>query len=830
MEFNKLQEKIINQVKGVNLISAPVGTGKTTILTERVVKALEFGVKPEEILCLTFTNRATEEVRGKIKDRSGSKEVIDALTIKTFHGFCAYFIRAEAEASGVASDFIIFDETERTEVLEAVLDKYPDYSLTGNEGFNRNRYLNDILKKLYDYRLNRIEKEIGCEVTEYKLDETLIQIGREYRQALEDQNALDFDELVFLTVQILCTDEKIRKKWSSQYKFIQVDEFQDTHLSEYLVVKELAKTHRNVSFIGDLDQTIYSWRGSRPFFITNLVKHHFPEYKEFHLETNYRFNKYILEAVKSFLSSFSNPVTKEINSGQTEQGEEGEKKCIQVFGGYNLPEEVDWTVSNLREIRNTHSGARIAVLARTNYLIKRISEIFGEKGISHITVDKYEFFRKQEVKDIYAYLKIIFNRFDLESAYRIIKRPARNIGPATIKEIREQGNPLGLKVSDFLNFSSYNFTEPFENLIKQWQQGRIVVLDTETTGTKVLKDEIIQIYATEVVNGEKKEEFHFYLKNTLPVGSSEEVHGLSDEFLKEKGRDPKKVLEELREFINEDIVVGHNIIFDLSVIEENGKRSDVKFNFKEYYDTLDLSRRLLEFPNYKLTTLAQNLGLAQATHDARDDVWATVDLLGILVDKLVPYRKERAELFAKHSAKFIKLANLINSWQKVIKEKRPPEVLVHIWEESGLRDYYAEDEKKEERFNSFAQLKNLFAEKDDPQKPPEVMTKELIHYASFNKGVDFLALEKGEVPVVTPHQVKGLEFDYIFIVGVNDYKFPIRNQSSDPEEEKRLFYVSLTRARKKIFLSCSRFDHYNRPLSPSPFIAFIDKEYIDFVN
>ena len=830
MEFNKLQKQIIGSIKGVNLISAPVGTGKTTILTERVIKAVEEGMKPEEILCLTFTNRATEEMRGKIKSRVDSKELVDGLTIKTFHGFCAYFIRVEAETAGVATDFIIFDETERTEVLESVLDKYPEYSLNGQDGFNRNRYLNDILEKLYSYRLNNLEKEIGCEVTDYKLDETLIQIGEDYRQALEDQNALDFNELVFLTVQILCTDEKIRKKWSSQFKFIQVDEFQDTHLSEYLVVKELAKTHRNVSFIGDLDQTIYSWRGSRPFFITNLVKHHFPEYKEFHLETNYRFNPYILEAVKSFLKSFTNPVTKEMNSGQEQKEGEGEKKCIQVFGGYNLPEEVDWTVNNLREIKNKNPEARIAVLARTNYLIKWISEIFAEKGISHITVDKYDFFRKQEVKDIYAYLKIIFNRFDLESAYRLIKRPARNIGPATIKEIREQGAPVGLKVSDFLNFSSYNFIEPFENLIKQWQEGRIIVLDTETTGTNVLKDEIIQIYATEVVNGEKKEEFHFYLKNTIPVGSSEEVHGLSDEFLAKEGREPQEVLAELKEFINDDIVVGHNIIFDLSMIEENGKRQEVGFDFKEYYDTLDLSRRLLKSPNYKLTTLAESLGLAQATHDARDDFCATVDLLRVLVKTLAKNYQERAKLFAKHSSKFIKLATQINSWQKGVKEKRPPEFLEYIWQDSGLKDYYGREEKKEERFASVKQLINLFEEKDDPERPPEVMLRELIHYASFNKGVDFLALEKGEVPVVTPHQVKGLEFDYIFIVGVNDYKFPIRSQTSDLEEEKRLFYVSLTRARKKIFLSYSRFDHYNRPQTPSPFINFIDKEFIDFLN
>ncbi len=266
------------------------------------------------------------------------------------------------------------------------------------------------------------------------------------------------------------------------------------------------------------------------------------------------------------------------------------------------------------------------------------------------------------------------------------------------------------------------------------------------------------------------------------------------------------------------------------MIEENGKRQEVAFDFKEYYDTLDLSRRLLKSPNYKLTTLAESLGLAQATHDARDDVWATVDLLGVLVKKLEKNYQERAKLFAKHSSKFIKLATQINSWQNLVKDKRPGESLEQIWQESGLKDYYGREDKKEERFASIKQLINLFKEKDDPERPPEVMLRELIHYASFNKGVDFLALEKGEVPVVTPHQVKGLEFDYIFIIGVNDYKFPIRSQTSDPEEEKRLFYVSLTRARKKIFLSYSRFDHYNRPQTPSPFISFIDKEFIDFVN
>ena len=828
MDFNKSQKKLIENVFGVYLVSAPVGTGKTTILTERIIKAIELGVNPKEILGLTFTNRAAEEMFDKIKAKIKNKEILGDLTIKTFHGFCAYFVRTEAKAVGVFTDFVIFDEEERVEVLENILEKHPEYDSFGDNGFNRFRVLNNILEKLYKYRINKLEKEIGCKVIDYEIDDSLKKIGKEYLKSLSDQNALDFAELVFLTVQILCTNEKIRKRWSSQYKFIQVDEFQDTHFSEYLVIKELAKTHRNVSFIGDLDQTIYTWRGSDPFFIISLVKHHFPEFKELSLDINYRFNKNILLAVKSFLKSFNYSSTKKLDSYDFDN--KSTKKAIEVFNGYNLNEEVSWVISNIREIRKENPKSRIAVLSRTNYLIKQISGIFSGKNILHITVDKYEFFRKQEVKDIYAYLKIIFNKFDLESAYRLIKRPARNIGPATIKDIRDKGSSIGLKVSDFLSFKSYNFNEPFENLIKKWKGGRIVVLDTETTGTNVIKDNIIQIYAVEVVNGKPGKDFHFFLKSEILVGTSEEIHGISDDFLKEKGDDPIKVLKDLKNFIGSDVVVGHNIIFDLSMIEENGRRRGMEFNFNEYYDTLDLSRRLLDMPNYKLTTLAEELGLAQATHDAKDDVLATVGLLGILVEKLEKDYKERITLFNKYSPKFIKLANSINFWHKTIKEKRPSEALEYIWENSGLKDFYNKDEKKEDRFKSIEQLIKLFKGRDDISRSADEVLRELINYASFNKGLDFLALEDGEIPIVTPHQVKGLEFDYVFVVGMNDYKFPIRSKTGDIEEEKRLFYVSLTRASEKIFLSYSNFDYYSRPMTISPFIKYIDEKYVDFKN
>ncbi|MFH1662132.1 MAG: 3'-5' exonuclease [Candidatus Falkowbacteria bacterium] len=837
MEFNEQQKEIINSVKGAYLVSAPVGTGKTTVLTERVFKALEQGIKPEEILCLTFTNRAAEEMRERIKKRINKKEEFDKITIKTFHGFCAYFIKTEAKEIGINSDFCIFDDDDQVETMKEILKDYPHII---DQDKNIRGQILKLVDELYKYRLNKVEREIGCDVLEIKLDKDLEEINEKYLDALKYQNALDFNELVILTMKSLYLDKKLGKKWQKKYKFIQLDEFQDTHLSEYLVVKELAKKHKNIAFIGDLDQTIYGWRGSEPYFIVELIKKHFAPVREMWLEINYRFDENILESVKSFLKSFKKQETKKIvGTGlKPVRTDENNKKCVDVFRGHSLAEESSFIIDSIKNIRDKEPDAKIAVLTRANYCINQIAEIFTKKNVAHVTVDKYDFFRRQEVKDIYAYLKIIFNKFDLESSYRLIQRPPRNIGQTTLNNIREEGNNIGLRVSDFLNFKNYNFLEPFDNLINKWSSGRIIVLDTETTGTNTLKDEIIQVYATEVINGKIGKDFHFYLKNNIPVGSSYDVHGITDEFLTEKGRNPKKVLEELKEFINNDITIGHNINFDLTMIIENSKRLGINFEFKEYYDTLDISRRLIDSASYKLTSLSELLGLATATHDAKDDVLATVGLLEVLVGKLKVNREKRIDIFKKYSKKFIKLAGLINSWQKIAKEKRPAEALEYIWEDSGLKEFYtsatlstgsspAQVEESEIRLRSINDLKDIFKQKDDLKMPADIVLRELIHFASLVKDINFLGLEQGKIPIVTVHQVKGLEFDYVFIIGVNEFKFPINK--IDIEEEKRLFYVAMTRAKKKIFISYSAFNDYGRPISKSRFIDYIDKEYINFL-
>ncbi|MCK5415838.1 UvrD-helicase domain-containing protein [Candidatus Parcubacteria bacterium] len=823
MNFNKQQEEIINSVEGAFLISAPVGTGKTTVLTERVVKALESGIKPEEILCLTFTNRAAEEMIERIKVRVQKKEIFEKLMISTFHGFCAYFIRAEAKQIGINSDFVIFDESEQYETMRAVLENFPGLV---NEGKNEKRETFDLIEKVYKRRLTKLEQNIGCAVPKIDDDKILDAISKSYIEELNIQNAIDFNELVLFTIESLYKNNKLRDKWASRFKFIQLDEFQDTHLSEYLVIKELAKKYKNISFIGDLDQTIYSWRGSEPYFIAELFKKHFAPVKEFHLQINYRFNRNILEAIKSFLNNFEKRATKNIETTKTE---EGDKKCVEVFGGYNQVEEISWVVDEIENIKKEDPDSRIAVLARANFSINRAAEIFTNKGVAHITVDKYDFFRRQEIKDVFAYLKILFNKYDLESAYRIIQRPLRNIGPTTLKKIREEGSTSGLRISDFLDFKNFNFVEPFESLRNKWKSGRIIVFDTETTGTNTLKDEIIQIYAIEIVNGKPGKDFHFHLKNTIPVGNSEMIHGISDEYLKKNGYEPKEVLNNLKNFISGDVMVGHNVNFDLTMTLENGKRHGIKFDFKEYYDTLDLSRRLVESENYKLNTLAKKFNLKTATHDAKDDVLATVGLLEVLVDKLEKGKKQRQEIFSKLSKKFIKLASEIKTWQKGISNLRPHEALKYIWTKTGLKDYYVKTKEANSRQISIETLIDIFEKKDDIDRPGDIVLRELINYATLSRDINFLGLDNGKVPIVTVHQVKGLEFDYVFIIGMNEYKFPIRFQGSNLEEEKRLFYVALTRAKKKIYLSYSRYDDYGRNMAMSSFIHGIDEQYVKMI-
>jgi len=819
INFNSEQQQIIDNIFGAYLINAPVGTGKTTVLTERIYKAMEQGIRPDEILALTFTNRAADEMKSRIKKRIEDKSDFDALTISTFHGFCAYFLKSEISSTSLSSDFLILDEEEQKELGKKIL-------TDNNIYFKDERQILNFLDEIYKYRLSLLQIEMGHNIKTRNINPDLIVFGEEYQQRMIEQNSLDFNELVFLTLKILSTDKKIADKWSDRFRFIQLDEFQDTHISEYLVIKELAKKHKNIALIGDIDQTIYSFRDSQPIFISNLFKEHFKPVKEFDLKINYRSNSNLIKAFLSVLNNMTNAKTKEIKA----EKENDKEKNIKVFRAYNFNEEILWVIDNIKKIREKSSTAKIAVLTRINFSIGQIAEVFSNNDISFLTVDQYGFFKRQEVKDIFAYLKILFNKSDLSAAKRLILRPAKNIGEETLNKINTEGKKCGLNLSDFLNFKNYNFIEPWFQLLEIGEQGRIVVLDTETTGINPLKDEIVQIYAREIINGNLGEEFHYYIKNEKSVGSSYFVHKLSDDFLKENGEDPKEILSSLQKFIGDSPVAGHNVNFDLNMIMENGKKHDLSFIFKNYYDTLDLARRLLDLDNYKLSNIAKKLNFKSATHSADDDVAATIDLLLYSINELKKSREQRIILWNKFKTKFIGISSLINNWEKEIDKYRPEKFLEYLWQESGLADYYKNDKNFNQREKSINTLKMFFNDRDNSSLTPKEALIDLIRFSGLVKNIDFLGLEQGRIPIVTIHQVKGLEFDYVFLVGLNEGLFPFFREEDD-EEEKRLFYVALTRAKQGIFLSYSNFDYRykGRTMSKSRLLNLINPEFLEEV-
>ncbi len=813
MKFNKEQEDIINSIFGAYLINAPVGTGKTTVLIERIFKALEQGIQANEILALTFTNRAADE----IKDRLQKKEIDNSedVLVKTFHGFCAYFLKAEAKTLGFNPEFLILDEEEQIDLARDVL------------GYTLDTYseLNRVLDKVYRYRLNQLQINLGHNIAPMKINDSWLDFSNRYLRELKKQGAFDFNELVLRTLEALGTNKSIRDKWSERFKFIQVDEFQDTHLSEYLVIKELARKHKNLSFIGDIDQTIYTFRDSRPRFIASLFKKHFAPVKEKSLLINYRSNPNLIKAFLSILDKMEEPETKTLDDNGREVLEE---KCLHLFSAYNLEEEVSWIIDNIKKIRSQDSKAKIAVLNRARWTIKEVAQIFIKNNISFLTVDQYDFFKRQEIKDLLAYLKILINRSDFLAARRVMDRPAKNIGVETLKKIKEEGSKNGLGISDFLSFRNYAFSEPYLPLLEAYKTGRIVVLDTETTGLNPATDEIVQIYAREIVQGKLGQEFHYYLKNTKSVTSTYQVHKISDEFLAENGEEPQKVLSELKDFLADSCLVGHNLSFDLNMIKENSRRQGIEIDFKSHYDTLALARRFLNLESYKLSYIAKRLKFKSATHSADDDVAATIDLLFYLVKILEKQSQSRQETWSKFKDKFIKLSSNLNNWEKELDRRRPDDLLEYIWIESGLRDYYQKDKNWLQREKSFLTLKSFFKSRDQESLDQRSSLHNLIHISSLVKNIDFLGLDNGKIPVVTIHQVKGLEFDYVFLLALNEGYFP-SYKSDNIEEEKRLFYVALTRAQKKVFLSYSKFgQRFNQdaPLAKSRLLNLIDDNLI----
>lgn len=800
---NEQQKAVLHRLHGTLLVLAPAGTGKTRIMADRLAAVIADGMPPELTLGVTFTNRAAEQMRNAVKISCGSSA--KECRIQTFHSLCAWILRIEARDLGLPSDFVIYDEQDSIDLLRQCLagtDISPDTAF---------------------WQLSQIKSDcpIGsltlAEIPPLNLaglSDPCRKAFRAYHENLAERHALDFSDLLYRTRAMFASSPDKREKWAGRFRWIQLDEVQDTHLSEYEVIRLLASGSSGIAFFGDLDQTIYEWRGSKPDEVMKRVKADFGPVTELPLLHNYRATKSLLRVADRHASTLADRRTRTQPAPSLPEG-----IAPEIHRAQHSDAEADWIATRLRRILADREPGRIGILTRTHKRSEVVSSALSRFAIPHLTVEQFDFFRRQEIKDLLARLRLILNPSDSGSLQRITQRPSSGIGAATLRSIWTDGQLCGLKITDLARLRSHQHGEPFQSLLDALAHGTVVVFDVETTGLSPTDDEVIDLGAVKLQGGRQIAEFDALLRPGRGIGESAAVHGISEETLAKEGRDPAEVFREFARFSDGAVLVGHNVGFDLSMLRAQATRLGVPIRTDLWDDTLDLARRLLTLERYDLATVSHHLKTrSNPSHRALADARPTSEILLDLGRRLATGAAFRKELVVRHGRLFLPLARQLETWRELSTTLRPAALCQRILEESGLLAHYQSEPQRIANLQRFVQF---FHDHNDHSRPPADMLAELTRAVALARNLDFLALNDGAIPILTVHQSKGLEFDTVFVAGMTEDEFPSYYAKRDlkTEEEKRLFYVAITRAKRHLILSSHQTNDRGHTKQPSSFLT-----------
>lgn len=421
--LNEPQQRAVACLQGPLLIVAGAGSGKTRVLTFRIANLLEHGVPPYRILAITFTNKAAREMRERVDALIG--DAAQDVWLSTFHSFCARFLRMELEHYGrYAKNFVIYDAADSKGLIRECLKELNiDEKQTAPGAVQA--HISDAKNRLLDVAA------FTAQATDF-FAEQVAKIYALYQSKLQENNALDFDDLLMLTVELLTKNEELRTKYQKKFQYILVDEYQDTNGAQYAITKLLAAEHRNICVVGDADQSIYGWRGADMRNIMNFEKD-YPEATVILLEQNYRSTKNILAAANAVIENNLTRKKKELWTDNPT----GDR--ITIYEGATEKNEASYIV---REVERLHTMFHvkygdIAVLYRTNAQSRNIEEAFYATGVPYAMVGSVRFYDRREIKDIIAYLRVIYNPRDTLSLLRIINVPRRGLGPTSIARMME---------------------------------------------------------------------------------------------------------------------------------------------------------------------------------------------------------------------------------------------------------------------------------------------------------------------------------------------------------------------------------------------------------
>ena len=449
--LNKEQQQAVQHTEGPLLILAGAGSGKTKVLTVRIAHLLAQGVNPYEILAITFTNKAAKEMKSRVEGLVG--DVANRIWLSTFHSFCAKFLRFELDNFlGYNSNFTIYDTSDSQAVIKAALkalnldDKYyPVGAMIGaiSDAKNKLLFASDFRKQARDFYQEKV-----ADVYEY------------YERELRKNNALDFDDLLLVAVKLLQSNEAVLDKYSKRFRYVMIDEYQDTNHAQYLLAKLLAAHWKNIAVVGDADQSIYAWRGADIQNILDFEKD-YPNCTSIKLEQNYRSTKIILDAANAVIENNEGRPKKNLWTDKTE----GAK--IQHFTAQSEHEEAAFigdTIAKKHDIHGVPYGD-MAILYRTNAQSRVLEEALIKRALPYTMVGGTKFYDRKEIKDVLAYLRVLYNPFDDLSLLRIINVPKRSIGATTVAKLQDYARANGTSL--FMTLTQLHLVDTIKGKTKE---------------------------------------------------------------------------------------------------------------------------------------------------------------------------------------------------------------------------------------------------------------------------------------------------------------------------------------------------------------------------
>ena len=448
--LNNEQREAVEYLNGPLLVLAGAGSGKTKVLTSRIAYLIERGINPYNILAITFTNKAAAEMKSRVIKLIGREA--NSMQISTFHSFGLKIIRENYNLLNLTSNFAIFDTEDSLTAIKRVLRKLDIDS-------------NKFSPKAFRNKISSLKNELITSF-EYKkyarddFDKMVILVYQEYEKELINDNAVDFDDLLLLPIKLFKEHKDILEKYQERFKYILIDEYQDTNEAQYILSKMLAKRYQNICVVGDSDQAIYGFRGANFKNILNFEKD-YKLCKTIILKKNYRSTKNILDAANSVIKNNKLRHPKELESVK------GDGQLITYYRARNGVDEVNYVADEINKLKKDVSLDEIVILYRTNAQSRLFEEEFLKRNIPYRIIGAINFYARREIKDLMAYLKVINNPRDSISLLRAINTPKRGIGNKTIEEIINKSNDEGISLFDAITSGK---ALSFKNMILELQK------------------------------------------------------------------------------------------------------------------------------------------------------------------------------------------------------------------------------------------------------------------------------------------------------------------------------------------------------------------------